>query len=87
MELVGIEGDVVVLGKVTGQQTDEVDEDFLHTLGRLAVYDQGEKRTKRRNIFMLVSFQTTFVLSQIWIYGKNNVPLQHDNDISSFDDV
>jgi len=39
MELVGIEGDVVVLGKVTGQQTDEVDEDFLHTLGRLAVYD------------------------------------------------
>ena len=46
MELVGIEGDVVVLGKVTGQQADEVDEDFLHTLGRLAVYDQGEKAYK-----------------------------------------
>ena len=39
---------------------------------------------------MLVSLQTTFVLSQIWVFGKNYVPLQsncvsiNDNDISSF---
>ena len=39
MKLVGIERDVVVLRKVAGQQTDEADEDFFHTLGRLAVYD------------------------------------------------
>ena len=39
MKLVGIERDVVVLGKVAGQQTDEADEDFLHALGCLAVYD------------------------------------------------
>ena len=39
MELVGIEWDVVVLGKVAGQQTDEADEDFLNALGCLAVYD------------------------------------------------
>ena len=39
MELVGVERDVVVLGKVAWQQTDEADEDFLHTLGCLAVYD------------------------------------------------
>ena len=39
MELVGIERYVVVLGKVLGQQTDEADEDFLHALGRLTVYD------------------------------------------------
>ena len=39
VELVRIEGDVVVLGKVAGQQTDEAYEDFLHALGRLAVYD------------------------------------------------
>ena len=43
-----------------------------------------------RNILMLVSLQTTFVLSQIWVFGKNYVPLQsncvsiNDNDISSF---
>ena len=39
MELVGIERDVSVLYKVARQQTDEADEDFLHALGRLAVYD------------------------------------------------
>ena len=39
MELAGIERDVVVLHKVAGQQTDEADEDFLHALGCLAVYD------------------------------------------------
>ena len=39
MELVGIERDVMVLNKVAGQQTDEADEDFLHALGRLAMYD------------------------------------------------
>ena len=39
MEPVGVEGDVVVLHKVAGQQTDEADEDFLHALGCLAVYD------------------------------------------------
>ena len=39
MELIGIERNVVVLHKVAGQQTDEADEDFLHALGRLAVYD------------------------------------------------
>ena len=39
MELVSVEGDVVVLGKVARQKTDEADEDFLHTLGRLALYD------------------------------------------------
>ena len=35
----GVEGDVVVLGKVAWQYTDEADEDFLDALGRLAVYD------------------------------------------------
>ena len=39
VEMVGIEGDVVVLYKVAGQQTDEADEDFFNALGRLAVYD------------------------------------------------
>ena len=39
MELLSIERDVVVLGKVLGQQTDESDEDFLHALGSLTVYD------------------------------------------------
>ena len=39
MKLVGIERDVVVLYKVAGQQTDEANEDFLHALGRLALYD------------------------------------------------
>ena len=39
MEPLGVERNVVVLGKVAGQQTDEADEDFLHALGRLAVYD------------------------------------------------
>ena len=39
MEPLCIERDVVVLGKVLGQQTDEADEDFLHALGCLAVYD------------------------------------------------
>ena len=39
MQLVSVEWDVVVLGKVVGQQTDEADEDFLHALGCLAVYD------------------------------------------------
>ena len=39
MEPIGIERDVVVLSKVAGQQTDETDEDLLHTLGCLAVYD------------------------------------------------
>ena len=39
MELVGIERDVVVLHKVAGQQTDEVNKNFLHALGCLAVYD------------------------------------------------
>ena len=39
MELVGIEGDVMVLCKVAGQQTDEAHEDFLNTLRRLAVYN------------------------------------------------
>ena len=39
MELVGVERDVVVFYKVAGQQTDEVDENFFHTLGCLAVYD------------------------------------------------
>ncbi len=39
VELVGIEGDVVVFGIMTRQQTDEADEDFLHTLGCLAVND------------------------------------------------
>ena len=39
VELVGIEGDVVMSNIMTGQQTNEADEDFLHTLGRLAVYD------------------------------------------------
>ena len=39
MEPFGIERDVVVLGKVAGQQTDETDEDFLHALGCLTVYD------------------------------------------------
>ena len=39
MELIGIERDVVVLYKVAGQQTDEADEDFLHALRRLTVYD------------------------------------------------
>ena len=35
MELVGIEGNVVVLGKVAGQQTDETDENLFYTLGLL----------------------------------------------------
>ena len=35
----GVERDVMVFYKVAGQKTDETDEDFLHTLGRLAVYD------------------------------------------------
>ena len=39
VELVGIEGDVVMFNIMTGQQTNEADEDFLHALGRLAVYD------------------------------------------------
>ena len=39
MELVGIERDVVVLHKITRQQTDEVNKDFLHALGRLAMCD------------------------------------------------
>ena len=39
MEPVGIKGYVVVFCKVTGQQTDEADEDFLNTLGCLAMYD------------------------------------------------
>ena len=39
MEPFGIERDVVMLGKVAGQQTDEADEDFLHALWRLAMYD------------------------------------------------
>ena len=39
MEFVGIERDVVVFCKVTGQQTDEVNKNFLHALGCLAVYD------------------------------------------------
>jgi len=39
MELIGIERDVVVLYKVAGQQTDEADEDFLHALRRLAMYN------------------------------------------------
>ena len=41
---------------------------------------RGKKRKKVRNILMAVSFQTTFVLSQIWIYGKNNVPLPSNCD-------
>ena len=28
-----------MLGEMVGQQTDKADEDFLHALGRLAVYD------------------------------------------------
>ena len=39
MELVGVERDVVVFYKVAGQQAGEADEDFLHTLGRLTLYD------------------------------------------------
>ena len=39
MEPVGIEGDVVMLGKVTGKQADEANEYLLHALGRLTVYD------------------------------------------------
>ena len=39
MELGGVERDVVVLGIMAGQQTDEGDEDFLDALGRLAVKD------------------------------------------------
>ena len=39
VELVGIERDVVVLGEMVRQQTDEADEDFLDALGCLAVYD------------------------------------------------
>ena len=39
MKLAGVERDVVVLYKVAGQNTDEADEDFLHALGRLALYD------------------------------------------------
>ena len=39
MEPVSIEGNVVVFCKVTGQQTDEVNKNFLHALGCLAVYD------------------------------------------------
>jgi len=35
----GVERDVVVLNKVVRQQADEADEDFLHALGRLAVYN------------------------------------------------
>ena len=35
----GVERDVVVLGEMVGQQTDEADEDFLDALGRLTVYD------------------------------------------------
>lgn len=35
----GVERDVVVLSKIAWQQTDEADEDFLNTLGCLAVYD------------------------------------------------
>ena len=33
-----------------------------------------------RNILILVSFQTTFVLSQNWICGKNKVPLSSNCD-------
>ncbi len=43
-------------------------------------YYLGEKRARMRNILMLISFQTTFVLSQIWICGKNNVPLPSNCD-------
>ena len=39
VEFGGVERNVVVLGEVAGQQTDEADEDFLHALGRLAVPD------------------------------------------------
>ena len=39
MKLGGVERDVVVFYKVAGQQTDEADEYFLHTLGGLAVCD------------------------------------------------
>ena len=35
----GIEGDVAVLGKMLGQETDETNKDFLYTLGRLTVGD------------------------------------------------
>ena len=39
MELVSVERDVMVCYKVAGQQADEAYEDFLNTLGCLAVYD------------------------------------------------
>jgi len=38
-------------------------------------YYEDKKRAKVQNILMLVSFQTTFVLSQIWFFGGNFVPL------------
>ena len=31
-----------MLGKVLGQQTNETDKDFLHALGRLAMYDGSQ---------------------------------------------
>ena len=39
MEQAGVERDVVMLGKVAGQQTSAADKYFLNSLGRLAVYD------------------------------------------------
>ena len=39
MEPVGIEGNVMMLGEVAGQQTNKANEDFLYALGRLAVYN------------------------------------------------
>ena len=34
-----VERDVVMLGEMVGQQTDKADEDFLDTLGCLAMYN------------------------------------------------
>ena len=39
MEPVGIEGNIVMLSKVVGQQTDEADKYFFYALGRLAVHN------------------------------------------------
>jgi len=38
-------------------------------------YYDGKKGGESAKYLMLVSFQTNFVLSQIWICGKNFVPL------------
>ena len=39
IEPVGIEGNIVMLSKVVGQQTDEADKYFFYALGRLAVHN------------------------------------------------